>query len=85
MKASTLLALGAFAALTSTSAMSQAQPPPGGSDFHVSTKATLAAPQNTPRNRDVAPPAPRGDLRGDIASNVRARPETDRGTRPQHR
>jgi hypothetical protein len=27
--------------------------------------------------------APRGDLRGDIASNARARPEPDRGGRPR--
>ncbi len=30
----------------------------------------------------VQPPAPRGDLRGDIASNVRARPEPPRETDP---
>jgi hypothetical protein len=34
--------------------------------------------QGEARNRDFTPPAPRGDLRGDIASNVRARPETPR-------
>ncbi|EIF31602.1 hypothetical protein BCh11DRAFT_07131 [Burkholderia sp. Ch1-1] len=28
--------------------------------------------------RDFTPPAPRGDLRGDIASNVRTRPEAPR-------
>jgi hypothetical protein len=27
------------------------------------------------RSRDFTPPVPRGDLRGDIASNVRMRPE----------
>jgi hypothetical protein len=31
------------------------------------------------RNHEFTPPAPRGDLRGDIASNVRARPEAPRG------
>jgi hypothetical protein len=31
------------------------------------------------RNHEFTPPAPRGDLRGDIASNVRARPEAQRG------
>lgn len=85
MKASTLLAQGALVAFTSTTAMSQAQPPPAVSNFHVSTKATMAAPQNNPRNQNSTPPAPRGDLRGDIASNVRARPESDRDARSQRR
>jgi hypothetical protein len=31
------------------------------------------------RNHEFTPPAPRGDLRGDIASNVRTRPEAPRG------
>ena len=83
MKASTLLAQGVLVALTSTLAMSQAQPPPAASDFHVSTKASLATPQNNTRNREATPPAPRGDLRGDIASNVRTRPETEREPRSQ--
>ena len=86
MKASTLLVQGALVAFTSTTAMSQAQPPPAASDFHVSTRAAMAAPQNNARNQSATPPAPRGDLRGDIASNVnvRARPETDRDSRAQH-
>ncbi|MDR5757389.1 hypothetical protein [Caballeronia sp. LZ035] len=84
MKASTLLAPGALVALMSTTAMSQAQPPPAASDFHVSTRAAMEAPQGGPRTRGVTPPAPRGDLRGDIASNVRARPDSERDGRPQH-
>ncbi|SAK70462.1 hypothetical protein AWB75_03616 [Caballeronia catudaia] len=84
MKASILLVSGAFAALTSTAAMSQAQPPPPASDFHVSTKASMGASHNAGRNRDAAPPAPRGDLRGDIASNVRARPDSERDARSRH-
>lgn len=84
MKASTLLVNGALAALTSTAAMSQAQPPPPASDFHVSTKASMAASQNAGRTRDASPPAPRGDLRGDIASNARARPDSDRDGRSRH-
>ena len=79
MKASTLLVHGAFVALTSTAAMSPAQPPPPppSSDFHVSTKASMAASQNVGSNHEATPPAPRGDLRGDIASNVRGvRPES---------
>ena len=34
------------------------------------------------RGSEMAETAPRGDLRGDIASNARARPEPDRGGRP---
>ena len=85
MKASTLLVHGAFVALTSTAAMSPAQPPPPSSDFHVSTKASMAASRNAGSNHEATPPAPRGDLRGDIASNVRGvRPDSEREARPQH-
>ncbi|CAD6508583.1 hypothetical protein [Paraburkholderia metrosideri] len=34
--------------------------------------------QSQTQSRDFTPPAPRGDLRGDIASNVRARPDAPR-------
>ncbi|ACD16034.1 MULTISPECIES: hypothetical protein [Paraburkholderia] len=34
--------------------------------------------QSDTRARDFTPPAPRGDLRGDIASNVRTRPDAPR-------
>ncbi|CAB3788215.1 hypothetical protein LMG28614_02645 [Paraburkholderia ultramafica] len=44
-----------------------------------------ASQQSATRNRDFTPPAPRGDLRGDIASNVRARPDTPRENPTQHR
>jgi hypothetical protein len=48
--------------------------------------ATLQAwQQSQTRNRDFTPPAPRGDLRGDIASNVRARPDTPREEPTRHR
>jgi hypothetical protein len=84
MKASTLLAQGALIALASTWAISHAQPPPAASDFHVSTKAAIGTSQNNPRIREATPPAPRGDLRGDIASNVRARPDAERDGRSHH-
>jgi hypothetical protein len=35
------------------------------------------------RGAEMTETAPRGDLRGDIASNARARPEPDRGGRPR--
>ena len=48
--------------------------------------ATLQAWQHSQtRNHDFTPPAPRGDLRGDIASNVRARPDTPREESTRHR
>jgi hypothetical protein len=42
------------------------------------TASLQAWQQSEARNRDFTPPAPRGDLRGDIASNVRARPDVPR-------
>jgi hypothetical protein len=38
--------------------------------------AVQAWQQGDARGRDFTPPAPRGDLRGDIASNARMRPES---------
>jgi hypothetical protein len=81
MKVSTLLASGAFCALAG--AMVAAQPPPA-PDLHMNAKASVGAPQDVARAHDMTPPAPRGDLRGDIASNVRARPDGDRDERPTH-
>jgi len=43
------------------------------------TASVEAWQQSAQRTRDFTPPAPRGDLRGDIASNVRTRPETPHG------
>lgn len=37
------------------------------------------------RGRDLTETAPRGDLRGDIASNAHARPDPDHGERPRRR
>lgn len=85
MKASTLLVRGALSALAGVAAAGQAQPPLASSDWRLTTKTSAAPPQDAPRSRAATPPAPRGDLRGDIASNVRARPDNDREDRsPQH-
>jgi hypothetical protein len=48
-------------------------------DFSLHASARDAAPsqQELAHARDFTPPAPRGDLRGDIASNARARPDND--------
>jgi len=51
----------------------------------LGARTSAASQQNAARARTATPPAPRGDLRGDIASNVRARPDNDREERsPQH-
>ncbi|MFM0739822.1 hypothetical protein PQQ51_21495 [Paraburkholderia xenovorans] len=42
------------------------------------TASVQAWQQSETRGRDFTPPTPRGDLRGDIASNVHARPEPQR-------
>jgi hypothetical protein len=80
MKALILLASGAFSALVGVAASGQAQPPPA-SDLYMTTKTAMGAPRDAVRTRDVAPPTPRGDLRGDIANNARARPDVEREDR----
>lgn len=45
---------------------------------------TEAWQQGNAQNHEFTPPAPRGDLRGDIASNVRARPDVPHDD-PAHR
>jgi hypothetical protein len=70
-------------ALAGVAASGQAQPPPA-SDLLVDTKMSVHAPQDGARAREMTPPAPRGDLRGDIASNARVRPDNERETRAQH-
>jgi hypothetical protein len=82
MKLSILLAGGALVALVGAAASGQAQPPQA-SDLHLSTRTAVSAQQDIARTRDVTPPAPRGDLRGDIASNARPRSDNER-ERGQH-
>ena len=55
-------------------AIAQAQLQPGDLSVKASARAVVPAQQDVSRARDFSPPAPRGDLRGDIASNVHARP-----------
>jgi hypothetical protein len=80
MKASILLLAGAFSALAGVAASGQAQPPPA-SDIYMTTKTAMGSPRETARAREVTPPTPRGDLRGDIASNAHARPDLEREDR----
>ena len=50
----------------------------------ANTQASVQAWKKEPvGGRETTETAPRGDLRGDIASNARARPDPDRGDRPR--
>jgi hypothetical protein len=73
-----LLLCGIVVSFAAASSFAQQRPP--GWNWRPDQPATLQAWQETEArsNRDFTPPAPRGDLRGDIASNVRARPEPPR-------
>ncbi|HEX7935006.1 MAG TPA: hypothetical protein VF573_18275 [Paraburkholderia sp.] len=62
--------------LSSMTVPALAQQRPEGWNWRPDHAASVAAwQQSAARSRDFTPPAPRGDLRGDIASNVRTRPE----------
>jgi hypothetical protein len=77
MKPMSLLLCGIV--ISSMAAPALAQERPQAWNWRPDRTASLDAwQQNEARNRDFTPPAPRGDLRGDIASNVRARPEAPR-------
>ncbi|CAB3769758.1 hypothetical protein [Paraburkholderia solisilvae] len=73
--------------VSTLAAPAAAQQRPQGWNWKPDQPATLEAWQQAEtRNHDFTPPAPRGDLRGDIASNVRApRPEPPRGDTPRRR
>jgi hypothetical protein len=77
MKPMSLLLCGIV--ISSMAAPVLAQERPQGWNWRPDRTASLDAwQQSEARSRDFTPPAPRGDLRGDIASNVRARPEANR-------
>ena len=62
-----------------------AQQRPAGWNWRPDRPATPETWQQGERPREFTPPAPRGDLRGDIASNVRARPDQPREDAPRRR
>jgi hypothetical protein len=85
MKPMSLLACGIVVSSLSVAIQAHAESPAGNFALRAETQASLQAWKKQPvRSRATAEPVPRGDLRGDIASNARARPEPDRGDR-QHR
>ncbi|MFL9902255.1 hypothetical protein PQR75_08270 [Paraburkholderia fungorum] len=77
MKPMSLLLCGIV--VSSMAAPALAQQRPQGWNWRPDHTATAEAwQQSETRGRGFTPPAPRGDLRGDIASNVRTRPEPPR-------
>ena len=77
MKPMSLLLCGIV--ISSIAAPALAQQRPQGWNWRPDRTASIDAhQQGQARSREFTPPAPRGDLRGDIASNVRTRPETPR-------
>ncbi|WP_233829377.1 hypothetical protein [Paraburkholderia sp. ZP32-5] len=83
MKPMSLLLCGIVISSIATAASAQQRPQ--GWNWRPDRAATLEAwQQSEAHNRDFTPPTPRGDLRGDIASNVRTRPDAPRGD-PQRR
>jgi hypothetical protein len=76
MKPMSLLLCGIVVSSIAASAFGQQKPQ--GWNWRPDRPATVEAWQQDGRTRDFTPPAPRGDLRGDIASNVRTRPEPAR-------
>ncbi|WCM21206.1 hypothetical protein NDK50_07070 [Paraburkholderia bryophila] len=84
MKPMSLLLCGIV--ISSMAAPALAQQRPEGWNRRPERTASLEAwQQGDARGRDFTPPAPRGDLRGDIASNVRARPDMPRENAPRRR
>ena len=83
MKPMSLLLCGIV--VSSIAAPAFAQQKPQGWNWRPDRPATLEAWQQDERPREFTPPAPRGDLRGDIASNVHTRPEPPRDDGPRRR
>ncbi|MFM0336219.1 hypothetical protein [Paraburkholderia fungorum] len=76
MKPMSLLLCGIVVSLMAAPALAQERPQ--GWNWRPDRTASVQASQSETRRRDFTPPTPRGDLRGDIASNVRARPDPQR-------
>jgi hypothetical protein len=76
MKPMSLLLCGIVVSSIAASVFAQQKPP--GWNWPSNHPATTEARQQGERPPEFTPPAPRGDLRGDIASNVRTRPEPPR-------
>lgn len=86
MKPMSLLACGIVVSSLSAAIQVHAESPAGNFALRADTQASLQAWKKQPmRGREMTEPAPRGNLRGDITSNARTRPEPDHGDRQHHR
>src|SRR5471032_2954567 len=84
MKPMSLLACGIVLSSLGAAITVHAQSSGGNFALRANTQASLQDwRKESTRGSEIAETAPRGDLRGDIASNVRARPETERADRPR--
>jgi hypothetical protein len=70
-------------AVSSLTVAAYAQYAPHGPNRQAGNPTTQPSPpQADPGNRSLTPPAPRGDLRGDITNNARLHAERSRGENP---
>ena len=84
MKPMSLLVCGIVLSSLSAAITAHAESSAGNFALRANTQASLQDwRKESQRSSEMAETAPRGDLRGDIASNVRARPEPDRGGHPR--
>jgi hypothetical protein len=77
MKSVPLLLCGVVVSLATVAA--HAQHAPRDWNRQPNGAAIQSPPQEDPRGHQITPTVPRGDLRGDIASNARLRAEPSRG------
>ncbi|QCP49979.1 hypothetical protein FAZ95_12785 [Trinickia violacea] len=77
MKSMSLLLCGVVVSLATVAAHAQHAPRDWNRQSNGAPIQSL--PQNDPRGPQITPTVPRGDLRGDIASNARSRAEPARG------
>jgi hypothetical protein len=83
MKLMSMVACGIAISSIAMSALGRS--PPDNYSLHADRQTGLQAWSRQPvRTSEVAQPAPLGDLRGDIASNVRAQPAPNRQESPHH-
>jgi hypothetical protein len=83
MKPMSLLLCGIVVSLIAAPTFAQQRPT--GWNWRPDRPTGLETWQQGERPREFTPPAPRGDLRGDIASNVRTRPDQPHEDAPRRR
>ncbi|CAG4919715.1 hypothetical protein [Paraburkholderia gardini] len=76
MKPVSLLLYGMVVSLLAVRTLAQERPQMW--NWHPERSASLKTGQNDTPDRSFTPPTPRGNLRGDIASNARERPDVSR-------